>query len=50
MHDDKTKMAVCEVEKEKLSIMESLPAEVLLKIFSYCDEAATENLTVINKT
>ncbi|CAO1422444.1 unnamed protein product [Diamesa serratosioi] len=44
-----TKMEVCETETEIKSYMESLPSEVLLRIFSFCDEPATENLTMINK-
>lgn len=50
MMDIETKMDVCDVEPKVSSLMELLPAEVLLKIFSFCDEAATENLTLINKT
>lgn len=46
MLDVESKMDVCVAEKVN---MESLPPEVLIKIFSFCDEAATENLTVINK-
>lgn len=49
MLNTETKMDVCDTEKESISYMDLLPSEVLLKIFSFCDEPTTENLTMINK-
>lgn len=49
MLDVETKMEVCAKETSDICYMESLPPELLLKIFSFCDEPATENLTMVNK-
>lgn len=49
MLEVETKMEFSSTETSGTSYMESLPPELLLKIFSFCDEPATENLTMVNK-